>query len=60
MCQLISVCGPVSIPISSASVFLTYVSENGAEVFSAVAELRKANINIAVNVVPSVSLSFRL
>jgi hypothetical protein len=34
MCQLISVCGPVSIPISSAPVFLTYVSENGAEVLA--------------------------
>ena len=60
MCQLISVCGPVSIPINSVSVFLTYVSKNGAEVFGAFEKLRKANINFVMVVFPPVSLSFCL
>jgi len=48
MCQLISVCSPVSIPVSSVSVFLNCASKNGAEVIGAVAELRKTNINVVV------------
>jgi hypothetical protein len=60
VCQLVSACGHICIPITSLSVFLTYLLENGAEVIGAFAKLRRANIYFVMAVCPPVSLCFCL